>query len=56
MKVTKTVYWIRVNGKRYCCFDNVQDAKYMAEYIRSTRKEEIQELAIEADAKMEDEQ
>ncbi len=44
----KQVYWVKVNGERYCSFDNVKDAKFMIEYLKARGAKE--ELTIEADA------
>lgn len=42
----KQIYWILVNGERYCSFDNYQDAKFMLDYLKARGATE--ELSLEA--------
>ena len=43
----KQIYWIKVNGERYCSFDNVKDAQFMIKYLRA--RGNTDELTIEAE-------
>jgi hypothetical protein len=43
----KQIYWIKVNGERYCAFDNSEDARYMIEYLKA--RGNTDELTIEAE-------
>lgn len=42
----KQIYWIKVNGERYCSFDNIKDAEFMLQYLKSRGTSE--ELTLEA--------
>ena len=42
----KQTYWIKVNGERYCSFDNVKDAQFMIEYLKARGNND--ELSLEA--------
>ena len=48
----KQVYWIKVNGERYCSFENYEDASLMVRYLKA--RGSTDELIIEADAGKED--
>lgn len=44
----KQVYWILVNGERYCSFDNYQDAKFMLDYLKARGTSDKLELMPDA--------
>lgn len=50
MKITKTIYWVVLNGKRHCSFDNIQEANFMVAYLKDLYRDEAKEVKIEADA------
>ena len=46
-KNMKQIYWIKVNGERYCSFENYKDAQFMIKYLRA--RGNTDELTIEAE-------
>ena len=44
----KQMYWVKVNGERYCAFDNIKDARYMIDYLKARGTTDKLELMPDA--------